>query len=94
MSQSVTSAANAGLSVVNTPVVTGGASAGGDVLAAQKDLKEAQTDPKFGEIWQQIQGKYGAKPEKPREFTRSFKEDDIDRDRNPLREHKKDEPPK
>ncbi len=34
------------------------------------------------------------KPEKPKDFTRSFKEDDIDRERNPLKETKKEETPK
>jgi hypothetical protein len=31
-------------------------------------------------------------PEKPKDFTRSFKEDDVDRENNPLRDEKKDPP--
>lgn len=77
MSQSVSGAANAGLSVVNTPVVSGGATAEGNLLSGQKDLKEAQTDPKFGEVWQQIQSKFGAKAEKPREIKKTLGKDDF-----------------
>jgi flagellar basal-body rod modification protein FlgD len=54
----------------------GSASAGG-LLSMEKDAAEAQTAPKFGDVWKQIQTKYGAKPEKPREIKKSLGKDDF-----------------
>ncbi len=43
----------------------------------QKDAKESATAPKFGDIYEQIQSKYGAKPEKPREIKKTLGKDDF-----------------
>jgi len=56
---------------------TGGASDTSGHLSAQKDAKESSTAPKFGDVWNQIQSKYGAKPEKPREIKKSLGKDDF-----------------
>lgn len=42
-----------------------------------KDTKESTTAPKFGEVWDQIQSKYGAKPDKPREIKKTLGKDDF-----------------
>jgi hypothetical protein len=42
-----------------------------------RDTKEAATDPKFGEVFSQIQAKYGEKPEKPREIKKTLGKDDF-----------------
>ncbi|MGK5081694.1 flagellar hook assembly protein FlgD [Bdellovibrionota bacterium FG-1] len=64
MTQSVSSAGtNAG--------VTNGAP------AREKDRTEAETAPQFGEIIQNIQAKYGAKPEKQREIKKTLGKDDF-----------------
>jgi flagellar basal-body rod modification protein FlgD len=70
-----------GLTANNAPLaadnaVTGSGGSGG-LLSMEKDTKEAQTEPKFGQIWQQIQSKYGAKPEKPREIKKTLGKDDF-----------------
>ncbi len=62
---------------INTPVVSGGATSDGMHLSQQKDAKEAQTDAKFGEIWQKLQSKYGEKAEKPREIKKTLGKDDF-----------------
>ncbi len=43
----------------------------------QKDAKEAATAPKFGDLLQQIQSKYGARPEKPKEIKKNLDKDDF-----------------
>ena len=63
--------------VVNTPMATGGAVGADGSIGHEKDAKEAQTQAKFGEVWQQIQSKYGAKPEKPREIKKTMGKDDF-----------------
>lgn len=63
--------------VINTPMNTGGAGDSGGLLSQEQDLKQAATAPKFGEIYDQIQAKYGAKPEKPREIKKSLGKDDF-----------------
>lgn len=45
--------------------------------AMQKDATGAETAPKFGEIWQQIQAKYGGKAEKPRQIKKTLDKDDF-----------------
>ncbi|HAR41897.1 MAG TPA: hypothetical protein DCS07_04585 [Bdellovibrionales bacterium] len=39
--------------------------------------KETSTAPKFGEIYQELQAKYGAKSEKPREIKKTLGKDDF-----------------
>src|SRR5436189_6449824 len=58
-------------------MTTGGASAGGGYLSDKKDAKESSTDAKFGEVWNNIQAKYGAKAEKPREIKKTLGKDDF-----------------
>jgi flagellar basal-body rod modification protein FlgD len=65
------------LGVMNSTPTTSAPSAGGNLLSNQKDAKEASTDAKFGEVWKQIQAKYGAKPEKPREIKKTLGKDDF-----------------
>lgn len=43
----------------------------------EKDAKEAATAPKYGEVWQQIQSKFGARAEKPREIKKNLGKDDF-----------------
>lgn len=40
-------------------------------------VPEAATAPKFGEVYKQIQEKYGEKPEKPREIKKTLGKDDF-----------------
>lgn len=61
----------------DSPIITGGASGPGGLLNDQKDAKEASTEAKFGDLWKQIQSKYGAKPEKPREIKKTLDKDDF-----------------
>src|SRR6476620_11273017 len=42
-----------------------------------RDAQEAATAPKFGDVYQQIQAKYGAKPEKQREIKKTLGKDDF-----------------
>jgi flagellar basal-body rod modification protein FlgD len=64
--------------VSTTPFSDAGFSAGeGGALNRQKDSAEASTAPKFGEVYQQIQSKYGAKAEKPREIKKTLGKDDF-----------------
>ena len=60
---------------VDTPLVSGGGAGG--ILNEQKDSKEAQTAAQFGDVWKNIQGKYGAKAEKPREIKKTLGKDDF-----------------
>ena len=55
---------------------SGTVSGPGGVIGATKDA-ESSTSPKFGEIYQQIQAKYGARPEKPREIKKTLGKDDF-----------------
>jgi flagellar basal-body rod modification protein FlgD len=68
-------AAMAATQVVNSPGTNTGVAGGG--LSQQKDLKESSTAPQFGELWKQIQTKYGAKPEKPKEIKKTLGKDDF-----------------
>ena len=43
----------------------------------QKDAREAATSANFGEVYKQIQSKYGGKPEKPREIKKTLGKDDF-----------------
>lgn len=67
-------AANAATQVVNTPLSSGGA---GGLLNNQKDSAEAQTAAQFGDVLKNIQAKYGAKAEKPREIKKTLGKDDF-----------------
>lgn len=51
--------------------------ASASLLPANKDAKEAQDAPKFNEVWENIQAKYGARPEKPREIKKTLGKDDF-----------------
>jgi flagellar basal-body rod modification protein FlgD len=76
MAGAITNPAVPANSVVNTPISTGGASAGG-YLVNKKDLKTPETAAKFGEVLQQIQNKYGAKTDKAREIKKTLGKDDF-----------------
>src|SRR5215210_7987718 len=67
----------AGQQTLDSPIITGGASDGGGLLSTQRDAKEASTEAKFGDVWKQIQSKYGEKPEKPREIKKTLGKDDF-----------------
>ena len=67
---------NAAMQAVDTPQTTGGAGSGG-YLAEEKDTKVSAKEAKFGEVWNQIQSKYGAKPEKAREIKKTLGKDDF-----------------
>jgi len=69
-------AAAAAAATVDSPI-TGGASTAGGLLSNDKDSKEAQTDAQFGNVWKNIQGKYGAKAEKAREIKKTLGKDDF-----------------
>jgi flagellar basal-body rod modification protein FlgD len=69
------SAAAAATQVVNTPMTNAGATNGAPTR--EKDRTEAQTAPQFGEILQNVQAKYGAKPEKGREIKKTLGKDDF-----------------
>lgn len=56
--------------------VQGPGGAGG-LLNVQKDAKDSSTEAKFGEIWQNVQSRYGAKQEKPREIKKTLGKDDF-----------------
>src|SRR5690242_18247322 len=45
--------------------------------AQPKDAKEASTAPKFGEIFEKMQAKYGDKKDKHREIKNTFEKDDF-----------------
>ena len=49
----------------------------GAVLNNQKDASESSTDAKFGDVWKNVQAKYGAKAEKPREIKKQLGKDDF-----------------
>ncbi len=55
---------------------TSGANSGGYV-SQEVDAKEAATAPKFGDVYKQIQAKYGEKAEKPREIKKTLGKDDF-----------------
>ncbi len=68
-------AVNERAQAVNSPINT--SSDSGGLLSEQKDFKEAATAPKFGDIYKQIQAKYGEKPTKPREVKKTLGKDDF-----------------
>lgn len=45
--------------------------------SGSRQAEGAATDPKFADVWKQIQSKYGAKPEKPREIKKTLGKDDF-----------------
>ncbi|MEK6706281.1 MAG: flagellar hook assembly protein FlgD [Bdellovibrionota bacterium] len=49
----------------------------GGLLNATKDATESSTAPKFGDLLQHMQSKYGAKTEKPREIKKTLGKDDF-----------------
>ena len=65
------------VAVANAPQTTAGAGGAGGYLSTEKDAKTSSTEAKFGEIMQNIQSKYGAKPEKPREIKKVLGKDDF-----------------
>lgn len=66
-----------GKQAVDSQITTGGAVGSDGALSTQKDSKTASTDPTFGEVYKQIQSKYGAKAEKPREIKKTLGKDDF-----------------
>jgi flagellar basal-body rod modification protein FlgD len=57
---------------------TRGASGGpGGLLNNTKDAKEASTEAKFGDVLNNIQSKYGAKPKQQREIKKTLGKDDF-----------------
>ena len=69
--------ASGGNVAVNSSADIGTASGPGGLLNQEKDQKTASTEAKFGEVLQQIQAKYGAKTEKPREIKKTLGKDDF-----------------
>lgn len=65
------------MEVVNTPINTGGASGPGGYVSQEVDAKESAAAPKFGDVYKQIQAKYGAKADKPREIKKTLGKDDF-----------------
>ena len=59
--------------------IAGASSAGAeaDKVSGDSNVKDPSTDPKYGEIWKQLQSKYGAKAEKPREIKKTLGKDDF-----------------
>lgn len=60
----------------NPDSAAGGPGGVGGMLNTQKDAKESSAE-KFGDIWKNIQSRYGAKPEKPREIKKALGKDDF-----------------
>lgn len=46
-------------------------------LTKSKDATSASTETQFGDLWKQIQTKYGQKPDKPREIKKTLGKDDF-----------------
>ncbi len=61
----------------NASMNYGSSGQSGGLLSNQKDAKEANTEAKYGEIWNQVQAKFGAKVEKPREIKKTLGKDDF-----------------
>ena len=55
----------------------GMANSGSGVSGPDKDTKDPSTDPHFGDVWKNIEAKYGAKQEKPREIKKTLGKDDF-----------------
>ena len=53
------------------------AKATGALPVPERAAPDSTTDPKFGDILNQIQSQYGAKPEKPREIKKTLGKDDF-----------------
>lgn len=66
--------AQAATQTLNTPATLGGS---GGLLNNQKDAAEASNAPKFGDVLKNIQAKYGARAEKPREIKKTLGKDDF-----------------
>ncbi len=49
----------------------------GTLVSSGRDADTPSTDPKFGEIWKQLQSKYGEKTQKPREIKKTLGKDDF-----------------
>jgi flagellar hook assembly protein FlgD len=63
--------------VTEAPIEGMGPGGSGGLLNTQKDVKESQTEAKFGDLWKNIQSQYGAKQEKPREIKKQLGKDDF-----------------
>lgn len=66
--------AQAATQTLDTPTSVGGS---GGLLNNQKDVTEASNAPKFGDVLKNIQAKYGARAEKPREIKKTLGKDDF-----------------
>ncbi len=67
--------ANAATQSVSTPAASAGSTGAGP--AREKDRTESSTAPQFGEVMKQMQARYGAKAEKPREIKKTLGKDDF-----------------
>lgn len=70
-------AVEAGKEALNTSSVSGGAVNNGTGSVNPTDSHESATATKFGDIYKQIQAKYGEKAQKPREIKKSLGKDDF-----------------
>lgn len=57
---------------VSGPATSNGTGGEGGYLSHQVDAKESARDPQFGEVYKNIQAKYGEKPQKPREIKKTL----------------------
>ncbi len=57
------------------PLNTGGGAGG--LLKQEKDIAESAQEAQFGDLWKQIQTRYGARPDKPREIKKNLGKDDF-----------------
>lgn len=62
------------LNSANSPAPT---EAGGSLLNKRKDAQGAATEAQFGDVLNNIQAKYGAKADKPREIKKTLGKDDF-----------------
>ncbi len=49
----------------------------GGLLSQDKDAKASAKEAQFGDVWKQVQAKYGAKADKPREIKKTLGKDDF-----------------
>ncbi len=75
MKQSIISG-GASTQALNTPLA-GSVSTPAAGEQSVRDQKNPSTDPKFGEVLRQVQEKYGAKPERPKEIKKTLGKDDF-----------------
>jgi flagellar hook assembly protein FlgD len=73
----------AGAPAANTPAQAPDSAIGnpgggtGGVLTKEKDAKGSASEAQFGGLWKELQTRYGAKPDKPREIKKNLGKDDF-----------------